>query len=117
MRLGEAVIDLLVREYGLDLTQPGMPEYVRALHAGREFARDHLSVQPFGLAVKPAIIGRVLYFHVPVAGASPGAHGGGFVTVAPLPEKLWGGVTRTFPFRRLACSGDGGSSSGDSSYC
>ena len=27
---------------------------VRALHAGREFARDHLSVQPFGLAVKRA---------------------------------------------------------------
>jgi 2-oxoglutarate ferredoxin oxidoreductase subunit alpha len=27
---------------------------VRALHAGREFARDHLSVQPFGLRVKRA---------------------------------------------------------------
>ncbi|MBW8893777.1 MAG: 2-oxoacid:acceptor oxidoreductase family protein, partial [Burkholderiales bacterium] len=27
---------------------------VRALNAGREFARDHLSVQPFGLAVKRA---------------------------------------------------------------
>ena len=27
---------------------------VRALHAGAEFARDHLSVQPFGLAVKRA---------------------------------------------------------------
>ncbi|KQV96512.1 2-oxoacid:acceptor oxidoreductase subunit alpha [Pelomonas sp. Root1237] len=27
---------------------------VRALHAGREFARDHLSVQPFGLKVKTA---------------------------------------------------------------
>ena len=27
---------------------------VRALHAGREFARDHLSVQPFGLKVKHA---------------------------------------------------------------
>jgi len=27
---------------------------IRALHAGREFARDHLSVQPFGLAVKRA---------------------------------------------------------------
>ena len=27
---------------------------IRALHAGREFTRDHLSVQPFGLAVKPA---------------------------------------------------------------
>ena len=62
------------------------------------------------LAVKPAIIGKVLYFHVPVAGASAGAHGGGFVTVAPLPEKLWGGVTRTFPFRRLASSS---SSNGD----
>ncbi|HEY0953135.1 MAG TPA: 2-oxoacid:acceptor oxidoreductase subunit alpha [Roseateles sp.] len=27
---------------------------VRALHAGREFARDHLSAQPFGLKVQPA---------------------------------------------------------------
>jgi 2-oxoglutarate ferredoxin oxidoreductase subunit alpha len=27
---------------------------VRALHAGAEFARDHLSVQPFGLKVQPA---------------------------------------------------------------
>jgi 2-oxoglutarate ferredoxin oxidoreductase subunit alpha len=27
---------------------------IRALHAGREFARDHLSIQPFGLAVKRA---------------------------------------------------------------
>jgi 2-oxoglutarate ferredoxin oxidoreductase subunit alpha len=27
---------------------------VRALHAGREFARDHLSVQPFGLKVRAA---------------------------------------------------------------
>ena len=56
------------------------------------------------LAVKPAIVGEILYFHVPVVGAPTGAHGGGFVTVAPLPEKLWGGVTRTFPFRRLTCS-------------
>jgi len=53
---------------------------VRALHAGREFARDHLSVQPFGLAVKRAdLVGDRIFLEGNAATALGAVYGGATV--------------------------------------
>ncbi len=53
---------------------------VRALHAGREFARDHLSVQPFGLKVQRAdAVGERIFLEGNAATALGCVYGGATV--------------------------------------